>query len=385
MAPNCQLPRASKCHCELHADVFKKQYLKYKSAQSKLTDVDLNKNIKEILSQFNQYAKVYRLRQQCLRKYFRMEHWDEGHKQIICTIWKSLIQLENRLTELANTKPQHMKPQIPIAQSETDELEIVETPEEAITVIRKFSAMESLSNPNSCLSKQWTTNAKQRQDIDQTLTKVLIYNNLDSPQEAIDALMPKKEHAYKIIYTLLQLLYEKSQSNDKVIKKKVDFNMHLSACCLKTILRAALTPTLKHLMRVCFCEYIIQDNISFATWICINDPRCLDTRPLVDIDGSYKRKTDCEYVVIVQEIGHQKYKEEWEFKDPKLGKFAKSEWYTAMKISRMAMITGGAVIHPEICKNWTAHQHGYVECQNCLREIKEEVAFGTYHDVPRTA
>lgn len=79
VAPSCG-KIAVDYHCEEHHRAFKPKYLRYKQLQSQLPRTNnLDKlNVEQLMKLYNSYARVYKLRYTCMRKYFDMKHWDIG-------------------------------------------------------------------------------------------------------------------------------------------------------------------------------------------------------------------------------------------------------------------------------------------------------------------
>ena len=106
-APNCNLNRTSNHHCNIHANIFVPKYLKYKKYQNELNINNIDKDVKFLLQLWNKYAKVHKMRTDCMRKYFKPEYWDNGHLEMVNNLWNEMLKIETMIMEKVKEYPEY--------------------------------------------------------------------------------------------------------------------------------------------------------------------------------------------------------------------------------------------------------------------------------------
>lgn len=235
MAPDCKETRARNHHCLVHANIFKPKYLQYKTLQSKLSRLDnLDQlSIADLLQRYNAYSRVYKLRRSCMRKYFKLEHWDAGHTLMTVNIWSDLVKIERWIAKRVSIQAQLINVTKVEEEDEEQVTEITE-PEEVLKIQKKFAIWESLNNPQSCLAKQYQIEMMTR---DKLFNGIMSWARIQIKPSNIEANIIDKYIETAIIVTMqaCNIMNEELQYQNKVAYSySPQVHRDYSSCCLKT-------------------------------------------------------------------------------------------------------------------------------------------------------
>lgn len=398
MAPSCNDSRVSNHHCQLHAEQFKPKYLRYKELQSKLVRLDnLDRlTVKELIQRYNSYSRVYKLRRSCMRKYFRLEHWDQGHTLMSVKIWQDLVKIERWITKLVSIP----KPvSIPVVEVDSDEEEYteIEEPEQIIEKQKKFSVWESLNNPQSCLARRYQTELNEVNRLSSAILTWLTKQygfNFDT------------EDKRKNIGTASTMVIQAwNYMNASIIKKSTKKEYYSPAkiteyqsCCLRKFFEMMIKCG--HVANL--TAYLLAEILSILSEIDLDSFKVSfewnlpikDEEQIIFINEDFEEfasvrskhyfcihaaakcsvKTNEEYLP----MGMRSIEEWLSTPKKKLDKCTQYRVVRTMEASRWYMI-GGVVDSSMVLPVNFSHNCGIMECSQCIQEINEEKEWGTLH------
>lgn len=242
LAPDCNQDRVSNHHCLQHSNQFKPKYLNYKHLQSLLPRLDNLDQLTttDLLSLYNKYAKVYKLRRLCMRKFFDLKHWDIGHNLMAADLFANLIKIEKFIG--ISYKNNIIINDIKLEQEEEDiedEQHVIEL-EQIQTVSKTFSIWELLDNPDTCLAKAYKQELINKDRVIKTFWSLLLdgikaHTDMDIKKCNIDL----ADQVLSFIWQA-QVLANRKHNGENNVQTVYSFTK-LPSCCLKHLLQIYIT------------------------------------------------------------------------------------------------------------------------------------------------
>lgn len=400
LAPNCSQVRISNHHCQFHSDSFKPKYLKYKDLQNKLIRLDnLDRlSLPELMQRYNAYAKVYKLRRNCMRKYFRLEAWDAGHNLMSASIWYDLLKIENWIAKQVNSTSNAIQNEEIVEDEENEETLEVEDPQAVIIQHKQFLIWESLKNPQSCLAKQYQKEMADRKrlfdGILNWLRPKMILDPTELNQNSIEECLQKTLSF--VIQAINAINLNISANSRKTIFYQNRNWYDYYSCCLRVFFQCLLrNEKLSQLFAYFFVEVLgeLRDLTAAQQVRFLWNWQINDQVPILTSEDvvNYDKKIHKDYFGIV--YSHKRNnRREITFGAPE-GINSLEEWIQNPKIKCDPRFVTGESLRSNDAKIFLlafvdisaiptfslSHQCGLSDCSYCLSEIEKEQTWGTLH------